>query len=132
MKKLAVKDKGANCMACLTCENVCAGAFYKTENTQTQNLSCVHVIQDSGKLKVQVCLQCGKCAKTCEVEAITKNAKGVFTLDKNKCVDCGKCMEACPVQVMVKAQERKSPTKCIACGVCAKACPMDVLYVKEE
>lgn len=131
MKKLAIKDQNA-CMACLTCELACAEAFYKNENWQTQNLSCITITTKQDKIKIQVCAQCGKCAKTCEAQAITKNTKGVYMLNKKTCVGCGKCMEVCPFKVMVKADTRPSPSKCIACGICVKACPMDVLYIKED
>jgi Fe-S-cluster-containing hydrogenase component 2 len=131
MKKLAVKDQAA-CMVCLTCEVACAKAFYKTEDTLTQNLSCIQVTEKEGKTKVVTCVQCGKCAKSCEAKAITKNAKGVYTIDKKLCVNCGKCTEACPFGVLVKAKERDTPSKCIACGICVKNCPMEILYIKED
>jgi Fe-S-cluster-containing hydrogenase component 2 len=131
MKKLAIKNKDA-CMTCLSCEVACVNAFYKSEDTTTQNLSCIKITSKDNKPKVAVCVQCGKCAESCEAKAITKNAKGVFTLDKKLCVDCGKCIEACPFGLVVKAKERQAPSKCIACGICVKNCPMDVLYVKED
>ena len=132
MKKLAVKKGPDECMACLTCENVCAAAFYKSEDTTTQNLSCVQITSKGGKTKVIACVQCGKCAESCESKAISKNAKGVYILDKKACVNCGKCIEACPFNLVVKVKEWESPSKCIACGICVKNCPMDILYIKEE
>jgi ferredoxin len=107
-------------------------AFYKSEDTTTQNLSCIQITSKDGKTKVLTCVQCGKCAKSCEAKAISKNAKCVYVLDKKACVNCGKCIEACPFGLVVKAKERESPSKCIACGICAKNCPMDILYIKEE
>jgi Fe-S-cluster-containing hydrogenase component 2 len=131
MKKLAVKNLEA-CRTCLSCEVACAQAFYKEEKFYQANLSCIHVTTKDDKLKIQVCLQCGKCAKTCEQEAISKNDKGVYVIDKKKCTNCGKCLEACPVGVMVKSASREFPSKCIACGICIKSCPQDVLYIKED
>ena len=52
-----------------------------------------------------VCVQCGKCASVCEAGAITKNAKGVYMINKKLCTGCGKCVEVCPFGVMVKAPE---------------------------
>jgi Fe-S-cluster-containing hydrogenase component 2 len=132
MKKLAVKDQGAACMTCLTCENACAQAFYKNENIFNENLSCIHIVNKKGKVKVNACVQCGACAKVCEAGAIKQNAKGVYVIDAKACKDCGKCMEACPMGLVVKAKSKPAPTKCIACGICAKQCPMDILYIKEE
>jgi Fe-S-cluster-containing hydrogenase component 2 len=133
MKKLAVQNL-ESCMFCLTCENACAQAFYKGENTQTQDLSCIHVLgtDDPKKFKISVCVQCGKCSKACEAGAITQNAQGVYMLNKKLCVNCGKCVGACPFKVIVHAKDKPSPTKCIACGICVKACPQGVLYIKED
>ncbi|GHT50905.1 4Fe-4S ferredoxin [Spirochaetia bacterium] len=129
MKKLAVKDKEA-CAACRTCEIICSQAFYKKGDT---SLSCIQIsCKSDGRTKISTCVQCGKCAESCEKKAITKNAKGVFTLDKKLCVDCGKCIEACPFGLMVKDKGAAAPSKCISCGICVKQCPMDILYIKED
>ena len=128
MKKLSVKDQSA-CMACLACELACSEAFYKETNTSK---ACLHIIEKKGAVKTQVCVQCGKCAKSCEAGAIKQNAKGVYMIDKKLCTGCGKCAEVCPFHVLVKAEDSPVSSKCIACGICAKACPMDVLEVVEK
>ena len=128
MKKLAIK-KGAECMACLECVRACSTAFYKEFN---QDLSCIQVVAKGTGAKPMTCIQCGKCARVCEHEAITQNPKtGVYMINKKKCVSCGKCVEACPMNVMVLKPENPA-SKCIACGICAKVCPMDVLEIVEK
>jgi Fe-S-cluster-containing hydrogenase component 2 len=131
MKKLAVKNASL-CYSCLTCENACAAAFYKKRDASAENLSCVHVEQKDGKLKIKVCVQCGTCAKNCESGAIKQNDKGVYMIDKKLCINCGKCVESCPAGVMVMARDAPAPSKCIACGICVKACPQDILYIKTD
>jgi Fe-S-cluster-containing hydrogenase component 2 len=131
MKKLVANDLNA-CMNCLTCEIVCAKAFYKKGNPIEENLTCLHVTTKDGKLKIVTCAQCGKCAKVCEAGAIAQNKAGVYTIDKEKCKQCGKCVEECPFHVMVLSKESKIPSKCIACGICAKNCPQNVLGIKEK
>ena len=126
MKKLSVK-KGSQCMACLECVRACSTAFYKEFH---QDKSCIQIIEKNGAVKVNTCIQCGKCARTCEYGAITQNAKGVYMINKKLCTGCGKCAEVCPMQVMVPTESTTS--KCIACGICAKACPMDILEIKES
>ena len=97
MKKLAVK-KGAECMACLQCMNACSEAFYKQADV---TLSCIQIVAKGTGAKPNTCIQCGKCARTCEHEAITQNPKtGVYMINKKKCVGCGKCVEACPMEVL--------------------------------
>ena len=114
MKKLAAK-KNVECMACLQCVAACSEAFYKGTGA-----------------KPNTCIQCGKCMRTCEHEAITQNPKtGVYMINKKKCVGCGKCAEACPMHVIV-FEEGSPASKCIACGICVKACPMELLEIVEK
>jgi len=115
-------------MACLSCEIACSEAFYKKYDPA---LSCINISDKNGDVKVNLCPQCGKCAKVCPNEAITKNDKGVYMLDKKKCTGCMLCVEACPFGVMPKAEDREQPTKCTACGICVKKCPAGTLYIKE-
>lgn len=129
MKKLSIIDKNA-CMACYACEISCSEAFYKQYD---KDLSCIRITaKEDGSPKINSCVQCGKCAKVCESEAITQNAKGVYMIDKKKCVGCFKCVEACPFGVIVKAEGADKPSKCTACGICAKSCPMGILEVVEK
>lgn len=129
MKKLAAK-KNIECMACLQCAQACAEAFYKEFDITK---SCIQIVagKNSGA-KPNTCIQCGKCMRTCEHEAITQNPKtGVYMINKKKCVGCGKCVEACPMKVMVLPQDGPA-SKCIACGICVKACPMELLEIVEK
>ena len=129
MKKLTVK-KNETCMACLECVRACSQAFYKEFDP---DLSCIQIVATkNGGAKPNVCIQCGKCMRTCEHGAITQNPKtGVFMINKKLCVGCGKCVEACPMKVMVMKAEGPA-SKCIACGICVKVCPMEVLEVVEK
>lgn len=128
MKKLTVK-KGSTCMACLECVRACSQAFYKEFH---QDKACIKIIEKKGEAKPQVCVQCGKCAKTCEAGAITQNPKtGVYMINKKLCNGCGKCADVCPFGVMVK-NENGPTSKCIACGICVKACPMEILEIVEK
>lgn len=129
MKKLAVK-KNVECMACLECVRACSTAFYKEFHP---DYSCIQVVAGkNGGAKPMTCIQCGKCAKACEHEAITQNPKtGIYMINKKKCVSCGKCVEVCPMKVMVLKPENPA-SKCIACGICVKACPMEVLEIVEK
>ena len=128
MKKLAVK-KNVACMACLECVRACSEAFYKEFD---EDLSCIKIVAKGDGAKPMICIQCGKCMKVCEHEAIAQNPKtGVYMINKKKCVGCGKCAEVCPMKVMVHKDENPV-SKCIACGICVKACPMEVLEIVEK
>ena len=129
MKKLVV-NKNEKCMACLQCVQACSEAFYKEFDP---DLSCIQIVAGkNGEAKPNVCIQCGKCMRSCEHGAITQNPKtGVYMINKKLCVQCGKCVEACPMHVMVMKPENPA-SKCIACGICVKACPMEVLEIVEN
>ena len=124
-KKLTVR-KDRTCIGCLECVRACARAFYKVDDA---GKACLAIVEKKGEPAPAVCIQCGKCARVCPSGAITKNVKGVYTVDRRKCTNCGACREACPFHIMVDGGAATS--KCIACGICAKACPMDVLAVAE-
>ena len=129
MKKLSVK-KNVECMACLQCVQACSEAFYKEFHP---DYSCIQIVAGkNGGAKPNVCIQCGKCMRTCEHGAITQNPKtGVYMINKKLCVGCGACVEACPMHVMVMKPENPA-SKCIACGICVKACPMEILEIVEK
>ena len=128
MKKLAVK-KNVECMACLECVRACSEAFYKEFHP---DYSCIQIVAKGTGAKPNVCIQCGKCMKACEHEAITQNPKtGVYMINKKNCVGCGKCVEVCPMKVMVHKADNPV-SKCIACGICVKVCPMEVLEIVEK
>lgn len=128
MKALVVKN-AENCVQCKSCEEACADAFYKTHD---QKLSCIRIKENrAGESTIYHCNQCGKCADVCPVGAITQNAKGVYTINKEVCVGCMACVDICPQNVICKSMEVNNATKCIACGICAKACPQDVLAVED-
>lgn len=129
MKKLTA-SKTIECMACLECVRACSEAFYKVFDPRK---SCIQIVEKNGKAKPMTCIQCGKCAKACPNEAITKNEKtGIYMVNKKLCTGCGQCVEACPFGLMVKAEDSAVSSKCIACGICAKRCPMDVLEVVDK
>ena len=128
MKKLAVK-KNVECMACLECVRACSEAFYKEFHP---DYSAIQIVAKGAGAKPMTCIQCGKCMKACEHDAITQNPKtGVYMINKKNCVGCGKCVEVCPMKVMVHKPENPV-SKCIACGICVKACPMEVLEIVEK
>ena len=128
MKHLVVTDING-CEQCLSCEMACAKAFYKVDDI---TLSCIHIVVENNENAIKTCNQCGKCAEVCPADAITKNAKGVYVIDKKACVGCGTCAEACPQGVIVQSATADYSSKCIACGICAKACPQGILEVVDD
>lgn len=42
------------------------------------------------------CINCGACADTCPVSAISEQG-GKHVIDADTCIDCGACVDTCPV-----------------------------------
>ena len=36
-----------------------------------------------------------------------------------------------PKGIIVKSEDKPSPSKCIACGICVKSCPQEILEIVE-
>ncbi|MBQ3843888.1 MAG: NADH-quinone oxidoreductase subunit NuoF [Bacteroidales bacterium] len=63
-----------------------------------------------------------------------------YVIDKEKCIGCGKCAKNCPAEAISKtnyiAEGHKLPsmeidtTKCIKCGACMSGCKFDAISVK--
>lgn len=129
MKKLSVKRPEA-CIACHSCESACAKAYYKSEDPK---YACIRIVESKAEIaNIHACTQCGNCADVCPMEAIRKNALGVYMIDRKLCVGCLACMDICPENVICKSHDNQFVTKCTACGICVRACPQDVLEISAE
>ena len=107
MKKLVV-NKNAQCMACLECVRACSTAFYKEFHP---DYSSIRIVAKGEGAKPNVCIQCGKCMRVCEHDAISQNPKtGVYMINKKNCVGCGKCESHCPQGIAIR-QELKNVQK---------------------
>ena len=128
MKHL-VKDESL-CVACHSCEEACAKAYYKTSDI---SYACLRIEEkEDGTSAMHICNQCGRCAEVCNTGVITKNAKGVYMLNKKECAGCLMCVGFCPEQIMVQSDDRQEPGKCTACGICVKACPTGALQLVDD
>ena len=127
-KRLVVRPE-AECIGCLSCVRACAMAYQKNDDA---DLACLRVsVSSGGDDSPVVCDQCGLCAAACPEQAITKNAKGVYAVNRKLCRSCGLCAAACPKGLIVWKPSIRNATKCIVCGLCVRACPRDVLDVAE-
>ena len=95
-----------------------------------------------------------RCIKACPKQAIHKNKNGRAEIDLDVCIECGRCAKVCPYGAItehvrpcersckvgaIHMNDRKKaeidPEKCINCGACSYACPfgavMDKSYMVE-
>jgi NADH-quinone oxidoreductase subunit F/NADP-reducing hydrogenase subunit HndC len=50
----------------------------------------------------EACKGCGKCKKTCPVNAISGEIKEKHIIDKSICIKCGACLDSCPFHAIEK------------------------------
>lgn len=73
------------------------------------------------------------CMQVCPAKAISKNADGIVTIDKDLCIGCRYCEWACPYGAPQFNEDKGYMTKCDFCSdlldkgenpACVDACPM--------
>ncbi|GHU38782.1 hypothetical protein FACS1894105_13060 [Clostridia bacterium] len=78
------------------------------------------------------------CVKGCITGALTKNADGVVTIDKDKCIGCFTCIVSCPFGAVAPSGD--GPVKkcelCVSIAdgepMCVKGCPNAAIVFEER
>ena len=124
MRKLNV-DSG-KCTGCGVCEEICSKTYFKAADKEK---SAIRIVQEEGRYRIDVCDQCGDCAKMCLAVALNRADNGVMRLAKDTCVGCLVCVAECLRGYMRYHDDLPVPFKCVACGLCAKSCPSGALSI---
>lgn len=129
-KKLAVITE--RCSGCKICELTCAINHFKVNNPKKSAIRVIITYPHPVVRMPIVCSQCKSplCGNACPVNAISRNADGVVTLDKETCVSCMKCLEACPFGAIYAHEDCNAPIKCDMCDgkpQCVEKCPKGAL-----
>jgi Fe-S-cluster-containing hydrogenase component 2 len=89
---LKIKADPTKCIGCRACEKMCM-------KVHASDAPCIFISKVDKKNKINICTQCGICAKVCPVGAITKIDKA-FIIDQSVCVGCKICYYMCPFGVI--------------------------------
>ncbi|MBI4861319.1 MAG: 4Fe-4S dicluster domain-containing protein [Candidatus Riflebacteria bacterium] len=119
------------CTGCRLCRQICSIEKAGSTNPRWARLRIEARFPQPGKYVPHVCDDCGQCAEACPTEAIARDDRGVYVVDKELCTLCGACLDACPQQVMGKNDDDGVPYKCDFCFGCTEVCNTGAL-VKVE
>ncbi len=122
---MGLKFNNETCSGCKACELVCTLQNLKEINPSRALLNVHGKFPVPGKYFVDICNQCGDCAKACPLGAIELKGQ-TYRINKSKCDKCMACVAACPVS-LVKVDDEGFPYKCINCKQCVSVCPRDAL-----
>jgi Pyruvate/2-oxoacid:ferredoxin oxidoreductase delta subunit len=88
-----------NCCSC------CCGAMAAQRNGTPMLASSGYL----AKIDQENCMSCGKCIKTCQFNAISKNGK--ISIDETVCMGCGVCVNQCRYDAihLVRAESKGIP-----------------------
>jgi anaerobic carbon-monoxide dehydrogenase iron sulfur subunit len=126
-----IRTKPKLCSGCRLCTLACSVKHYGIFNPRKAKLKITPYENDT-RYKIKICVQCGKCAQVCPVEAI-REIDGNYILDEKECTLCGSCAEICPIDAIFIYGDNEIYEKCNSCGECVLHCPHDVLslYTKK-
>ena len=89
------------------------------------------------------CMHCteASCVAVCAAGAVTKNDRGVVTIDQDRCIGCKNCVVACPFHAVGFSEETGTSRKCRMCydriengmdPACVKACPVGAVTIGDR
>lgn len=71
------------------------------------------------------------CAVVCPTEALSQRKGGGVKVKHALCIQCGKCADACPVDAIHLGVDDGLPYLCIHCGRCVPFCPHGCISLED-
>ena len=123
------------CIHCHRCESICTWAHEVVFNPKRGRI--IVDLEEPDTHHIRLCIQCGRCADACPVDAIyqdftilTTSEQGIYRLDPDKCIGCGDCLDVCPTQrAAVLPGPADAPEMRLLPGPaqCVRYCPTNAL-----
>jgi len=101
---MGLEFNNETCSGCKACELVCSLQNLKVINPSKAFLTVYGKFPVPGKYFVDICDQCGECAKACPQDAIQLKGE-TYRIDRKKCDACLKCVDACPKNLVTVADD---------------------------
>ena len=67
------------------------------------------------------------CVAVCPTGSFSQRPGGGVKVKPELCINCGDCAKACPVDAILMEPETNIPFVCLHCGRCVKFCPQNCL-----
>ena len=134
MTKISLMFFKKDCMGCHACEVAC-----KQEHGLGVGPRLIRVIENAPEFIPVYCHHCTKapCLKSCPVDAIARDERGIVLIENALCIGCRECLEACPFGAMQFDDEAEVAIKCDLCierlqdsgqPACSKACATHCIF----
>jgi Fe-S-cluster-containing hydrogenase component 2 len=129
---MKIKTTKEKCTGCRLCQQICTIEHFEEINPKKAALAIEPHFPEPGYFVPKVCVQCGKCAEACPVEAISRHDNGAYVIDPETCTDCGMCVEACPFGVVFTHPTAATPIICNFCMKCTEVCNTGAIVAVDE
>ena len=129
MGKVSLMILQKDCVGCHACEIAC-----KQEHGLGVGPRLIKVIERSPAYIPIYCHHCAKppCKDVCPADAISRNDRGIVSVDVELCIGCRACVEACPFGAMQFDEDKDVAMMCDLCydrlqngeePACSTVCP---------
>lgn len=138
MEKITLVFDKTNCMGCHACEIAC-----KQEHGLGVGPRLVRIIERPPDFIPAYCRHCARppCRDACPAGAISRDERGIVSINTDLCIGCRECIDACPFGAMQYDEKKEAAVKCDLCRdrlaegmrpACVGVCPTGCIRLGPE